>query len=198
MFKRFLIAAVAASLAFAPALGEQVKPQPVPSTPAAAQATATGSAVVDKGLTGTTITVPASSEPQEFHVDLKPLIDGLLPYIIAAVGGLITVIGSVVALWLKQKFNIEIEAKDREAFQQSAMNAAGALIARGAVAVEESTGKMVISSGELAKVANTVSERVPDAIKRLGITPDQVQSLVMAKLPQVLTGATPGATVGKA
>jgi len=71
-----------------------------------------------------------------------PLIDGLLPYIIAAVGGLISVVGTVVAVWLKQKFNIEIEAKDREAWQQSATNAAGALIARGAVKIEEGTGKI--------------------------------------------------------
>lgn len=197
MFKRIMVAALVSALACAPALSaEQVQGNAVSqSSPQGQAATATNKAVVEKNISGTTatITVPPSTEAQEFHVDIKPLIDGLLPYIIAAVGGLISVIGTVVAVWLKQKFNIEIEAKDREAWQQSATNAAGALIARGAVKVEEGTGKIVITNADLAHVASIVAERVPDAIRRLGVTPEQVQSMIIAKVPQVLTGATPAA-----
>lgn len=196
---KLLIAVLALVLALAPcAAQEQVRGRAVPeSAPAAQQATATNSAVVEKGVSTATITVPASTEPQEFKIDLKPLIDGLVPYIVAAVGGVITVLGGLLTLWLKQKFNIDVDAKYREAWQQSATNAAGDLIARGAVKIEQATGRLVIENKDMATVINTVIARVPDAVKHFGLTPDDIRTTVIAKVPQVLTGATPAAPVGK-
>jgi hypothetical protein len=198
VLKRFSIAVVSLALILSPAFGaEQVTGTPA-STPNAQRAQQTNSAVVEKNISSTTITVPASTEPQEFHIDVKPLIDGLLPYIISALGGVIVILGGLLTAWLKQKFNIDIEAKQREAWQQTATNAAGALIAKGAVSIEQQTGKITIHSEAMADVINTASERVPEAIRALGITPEQMAQTITAKVPQVLTGSTPAAAVGKA
>lgn len=199
MFRRFAIAAVLA-LSIGPALAaEQVQGNSVPTaSPQGQAATASNKAVVEKNIAGTTatITVPASSEPQEFHIDIKPLIDGLLPYIVSTIGGIIVLIGGLLTVWLKQKFNIDIDQKHRDAWQQSAQNAAGALLARGAVKIEES-GKISVQSEAMASVVNTVMERVPDAIKHFGFTPNDIQNLIVAKIPQVVTGSVP-ATVAPA
>lgn len=198
MFKRIGIFCIVAALAISPALSaEQVKGAKAPESAATRQATTNNAAVVEKGVTGTTITVPPSSEPQEFHIDVKPLIDGLMPYIVSTVGGIIVILGGLLTAWLKQKFNIEIEAKQREAWQQTATNAAGDLIARGAVSIEQMTGRVTIHNQAMAEVINRAAERVPDAIKALGLTPEQMAQTITAKVPQVLTGATPPAPTGK-
>ncbi len=197
MFKRIWAGVIIAGLACAPAFAEQVRGNAIShDAPAAQQAQRNNAAVIDKGLTSTTITVPASATPQEFHVDIKPLIDGLLPYIISTMGGIIVILGGLATAWLKQHFNIEIQSKDRDAFQSAATNAAGALIARGAVSMEQAAGKISINSAAMAQVIDTVSQRVPDAINRLGVTPDQIQSLIIAKVPQVL-GAGSASPIAK-
>lgn len=194
MFKRLMIAAVVFAVACAPAISaEQVKGQVAPAeAPATQAAQSSNNAVVNKSLTTATVTVPASSEPQTFEIPTREIMDALLPYITAAVGGVITVLGGLIAAWLKQRWNIDIDQKHRDAWQQAAQNAAGALLARGAVSVEQS-GKVSVNSEAMANVVNTVLSRVPGAIKHFGFEPDDVRNLIVAKIPQVMTGSVPAA-----
>lgn len=193
MFRTFAIAAALALSVGASYAQERVKGVVAPAeAPATQAAQSTNSAVVSKGLTTATVTVPASSEPQTFEIPTKEIIDALLPYIIAAIGGIITVMGGVVTAWLKRKWNIDIDQKHRDAWQQAAQNAAGALLARGAVSIQQG-GRVTVDNAEMAKVINTVIGRVPDAIKHFGFEPDDVQNLIVAKIPQVMTGSVPAA-----
>lgn len=196
MLKAIRVSLAAAILAFSVAPGfalDQVKGQAAPAaSPAAQSATASGSAVVDHGLTTATVTVPPSAEAQTYEIPTKQIIDALLPYIVSAVGGIIAVLGSIVTVWLKQRWNIDVDQSNRNAWQQAAQNAAGALLAKGAVQIEES-GKVTVRNAEMANVINMVVARVPGAIKHFGFTPEDIQSLIMAKIPQVMAGSVPAA-----
>ncbi len=193
MFRRL---AIIAALAFSivPAIGEEnVKGVTAPAAaPAAQSATANNAAVVNHGLTTATVTVPPSTEAQTYEIPTKQFIDALMPYIVSAVGGLITVLGTLLTVWLKQKWNIDVDQAHRDAWQQSAQNAAGALLARGAVKIEDS-GKITVQSEAMANAVNTVMARVPGAIAHFGFTPNDIQNLIVAKIPQVVTGSVPAA-----
>lgn len=187
--------AVLAFLAVPAVAAETVKGTTAPPAAADTQTSAaTNSAVVNKSISGTTatVTVPASSEPQQYQIDIKPLIDGLLPYIVSALGGIIVLIGGLITTWLKRKWNIDIDQAHRNAWQQAAQNAAGALIAKGAVKIE-GNGTVSVKSAEMAQVINTVAQRVPEAIAHFGFTPDDIQHLIVAKIPQVISGSVPAA-----
>lgn len=189
-FVRLFAVGLILALNAAPSIAaEQVKPQASPPA-AAATAQSSNSAVVSKGLTTATVTVPASDKPQTFEIPVKELIDALLPYIVALIGTIITGLGGLITWWFKKKFNIDIDQSHRNAWQQSAQNAAGALLAKGAVAIAPD-GKVTVKSEEMAKVVNIVIARVPDAIKHFGFTPEDVQHLIEAKIPQVITGSVP-------
>lgn len=157
-----------------------VKGTAAPPTAAATQATQTNAAVVSKGLTSTTVTVPPSSEPQEYQIDLKPLIDALLPYIAAGLGLLITTICAALAAFMRNRWNVQTDKDTYDKIQTAAFNAAGALLAKGVVKIEAS-GKVTVKSQALADVANTVLDRVPKA----NYSEEQVQNLVVAKISQL-------------
>lgn len=185
--------AVLAFLAVPAVAAETVKGTTAPPAAADTQTSAaTNSAVVNKSISGTTatVTVPASSEPQQYQIDLKPFIDGLLPYIVSAVGSIIVILGGLITTWLKQKWNIDIDQAHRDAWQQAAQNAAGALIAKGAVQIGDD-GKVAVKSADMAQVINTMATRVPAAIAHFGFTTDEIQHLIIAKIPQVMSGSVP-------
>ena len=192
MFRKLLvIAALTLSVSAASAGVDNVKGVTAPAAaPAAQSATETDAAVVSHGLTTATVTVPPSTEAKTYEIPTKAFIDAIMPYIVSAVGGIISVIGVLLATWLKQKWNIDIDQNHRDAWQQSAQNAAGSLLARGAVKIEDS-GAITVKSEAMANAVNTVMQRVPQAIAHFGFTPNDIQNLIVAKIPQVISGAVP-------
>ena len=188
--KLIVTAALVLSIGAANA-AENVKGIVSPAASSATQsATSTNSAVVNQGLTTATVTVPPSAVATTYEIPTKQFIDAVMPYIVSAVGGIITVLGLLITTWLKQRWNIDIDQAHRDAWQQSAQNAAGALLAQGAVKIEDS-GKITVQNAAMAGVINAVMARVPDAIAHFGFTPQDIQNLIIAKIPQVISGSVP-------
>lgn len=95
-----------------------------------------------------------------------------------------SVIVSGAVLWLvgtvKAKFNIEIDARHRDALQAALTNAAGLVINRaggmaGALALP-SRNPMIIEG------VDYVVKSVPDALKHFGITPEATSAVLAEKL----------------
>lgn len=97
---------------------------------------------------------------------------------------IISVLGAAIAGWLanliRVKFNLDIEAKHREAIQTALTNAAGYALAKGATLVE---GKQLdVHSPAVAAAINYALAAAPDAIKYFGITPENIAEKLAAKL----------------
>lgn len=95
-----------------------------------------------------------------------------------------SVVISAAVLWLvgtvKAKFNIEIDARHRDALQAALTNAAGLVINRaggmaGALALP--TRNPLIIEG-----VDYVVKSAPDALKHFGITPDSASAVLAQKL----------------
>jgi hypothetical protein len=192
MFLRSISAALAALLIMSgPALA--LDPVPAkPAAPVAAQAVKPGTAVVTKSVSGGTasVTVPASTEPQTYEIDVKPLIETVRDLLIALVAGFTTVGVPLLFLRLRKKWGVDIDVGEQNKVQSALTNIAAQLIARGAVQVSEN-GRITVQNADLARAANTVIGRVPDAMAHFNLTPEQVQQRIIEKLPQVLNTPAP-------
>lgn len=111
----------------------------------------------------------------------------------AVVGGLQEIINGVVAAgiaalvgWVaivvKNKFNIDIEASHREALTAFIQRQASSLIAMGAVQLNGL--KIEVQSQALADVANKGLMAIPDALKFFGITPAYLEQMIVDLLPK--------------
>ncbi|MCA1381310.1 hypothetical protein [Bradyrhizobium sp. BRP23] len=116
-------------------------------------------------------------------IDIGQAVTGSLVDIInGAVAAGITALVAWVALVIKNKFNIDIEAKHREALTAFLNRQASSLIAKGAVKVQGL--KVEVSSDALAVAANAALHAVPDALKFFGLTPESLQKRILDVLPQ--------------
>jgi hypothetical protein len=107
---------------------------------------------------------------------------GLVDAVNGVIAGLITALVGWVMVTLKTKFNIEIEAKHREALTAFLQRQASSLVARGAVKVQGL--KVEVSNDAVAVAANTALHAIPDALKFFGLTPEVLQKRIVDLLPQ--------------
>lgn len=107
---------------------------------------------------------------------------GLVDVINGAVAAGITALVAWVAMVIKNKFNIDIEAKHREALTAFLNRQASSLVAKGAVRVQGL--KIEVGSDALAVAANTALHAIPDALKFFGLTPEVLQKRILDLLPQ--------------
>jgi len=117
--------------------------------------------------------------------------DVLQPYINAIVNALIVALAGWFFAWFRKKTGIEVDKQRRDALTTFLQNQAGSLIADGMVHVE---GKKVSVNNEaLAKAANEIFTRIPDAAKHFGLTPENVGQAVADRIvdaiPQIAAGA---------
>lgn len=162
-----------------------------PASQEAQTATTKNTAVVSKGLTTATVTVPPSTEAQTYEIPVKDIMDALMPIILAGVGSIIALGFAIARSWIKAKFNVEVDKRFADQFQMAATNAAGLLIAKGAAKMDGAA--VSVHNQMLADAANDLITRFPEAIKHFDITPERVQEVILGKMPQILntTGLPP-------
>lgn len=107
---------------------------------------------------------------------------GFVEAINGVIAGLITALVGWVLMTVKSKFNIEIEAKHREALTAFLQRQASGLVARGAVKLQGL--KIEVSNDAVAVAANTALHAIPDALKFFGLTPEALQKRIIDLLPQ--------------
>ncbi len=107
---------------------------------------------------------------------------GLVDAINGGVAALIAVGVGWLGTILKSKWNIDIEAKHRDALTAFLNRQASSLVAKGAVKVQGL--KIEVGSDALAVAANTALHAVPDALKFFGLTPEALQNRILDLLPQ--------------
>lgn len=106
---------------------------------------------------------------------LVELINGVITALIAALVGWV--------LWIiKSKFNIDIEARHREALTAFLQRQASALVSRGAVRLEGI--RVEVKNEELAAAANAALKAIPDALRFFGLTPDRVAKMIVDLVPK--------------
>jgi hypothetical protein len=116
-------------------------------------------------------------------IDIGQALNGSLQEIInAAVTGLIAVMVGWVAVVFKNKFNIDIEARHREALTAFLQRQASGLVAAGAVKLEGV--KVEVKNEALAAAANTALAAIPGALAFFGLTPAKIQSMIVDMLPK--------------
>ena len=107
---------------------------------------------------------------------------GLVEIVNGTIAAGITALVGWVLMTVKAKFNIEIEAKHREALTAFLQRQASSLVARGAVKVQGI--KIEVASDAVAVAANTALHAIPDALKYFGLTPEALQKRIVDMLPQ--------------
>jgi hypothetical protein len=108
--------------------------------------------------------------------------DTLRPYIDGAVNALIVGVLGFIAAKLKSKWNIDIEAKHREALTTFLTQKASALVAAGAVKL--SGVKVEVKNEAVALAANEALRRIPDALAYFGLTTDMLRQRIIDLLPK--------------
>jgi hypothetical protein len=128
------------------------------------------------------------------NVDLHPVADALLPYVVAAVGALITaVVGIAVKLLngfstriedkLNVKWGLEIDQAHATALNQALVAAAGGVIQRlGA----EGSMSVKVSDPIIREFAQRTADAVPAAMKHMNLTPQDLAQRILNRIPQVL------------
>lgn len=96
----------------------------------------------------------------------------------AAIAGLI----GWLALVAKSKFNIDIEARHREALTAFLTRQASGLVAAGAVKLEGV--KVEVHNTALAAAANAALAAIPQAMNFFGLTPAKIESMIVDLLPK--------------
>lgn len=113
-------------------------------------------------------------------VDLSPLIQQVLELLLA--------VGSVLALWLGWKLKTWLGLKEdseiRTYLDLALQNGIAYGIEKAKAAGQDWKVSVHVKDEAVAHAANYVVSRVPDALKRFGITPLALQDLIKARLPQ--------------
>jgi hypothetical protein len=112
---------------------------------------------------------------QALNGSLQEIINGIVTALIAALVGWVAIV-------VKNKFNIDIEAKHREALTAFLQRQASSLVAMGAVKLDGV--KVEVQNAALADAANKALSAIPDALKFFGITPASIQQRIVDMLPK--------------
>lgn len=117
------------------------------------------------------------------EINIGQALNGSLQEIVnAAITGLIAALVGWVAIVVKNKFNIDIEAQHREALTAFLQRQASSLVAMGAVKLNGV--KIEVKNEAVAAAANTALAAIPDALKFFGLTPEKLQKMIIDLLPK--------------
>ncbi len=122
-------------------------------------------------------------------ITLAPIVQTLLPYVVAGVGSIISVIFAWMTYLLKKKFNIDIDAGMRDALQTAATNGANKVIA--GLQGNFENMKIDVGSPLVAEAIRYVESHAPDALKHFGVTESTLADLVLAKLGAAQIASNP-------
>lgn len=100
----------------------------------------------------------------------------------AAVSAAILALVGWVAIVVKKKFNVDIEAQYRDALTTFLQRQASGLVASGAVRLQGV--KVEVQSAALAAAANAAIAAIPQAMSFFGLTPAKIESMIVDLLPK--------------
>ena len=116
-------------------------------------------------------------------IDVGQALNGSLQEII---NGVVTAAITAVVTWLaylaKSKFNIDIEARHREALTAFLQRQASGLVAQGAVKLQGI--RVEVQSQALADAANQALSMIPGALTFFGLTPQRLQGMIVDLIPK--------------
>jgi hypothetical protein len=107
----------------------------------------------------------------------------LQPYVNTAVSAVLLFGIGWGAMILKTKFNLDIDAQQRDALHMFLARQAASLVADGFVKVDGL--KITVPSAALAQAANAAGSAIPSALAHFNITPVTLQAMIVDKLPAV-------------
>jgi hypothetical protein len=113
---------------------------------------------------------------------------GVMPYIVAAIGAVITFLVGWVLNLLKTKLGVSIDDSMRASLQTAAANAAGLVL--NSLGNQLSGVKIDVGNQFVADAVNYVIKAAPDAVAHFGLTPDEIAQKILALLPQVANTTT--------
>lgn len=108
---------------------------------------------------------------------------GWLQYVNAAVSGALALGLGWLGLILKNKWGIEIDAKQRELLAAFLSRQAASLVADGFVRVNQL--KVLVDHPALIAAAKTALTAIPDALAHFGLTPEKLEAMIVDKIPAV-------------
>jgi Mn2+/Fe2+ NRAMP family transporter len=130
--------------------------------------------------------------PSSVWFDIWSIIQPLVVLLASTVGPvLVTWIAARLISLLKiadEKQKLEIEAKLRQALHDSATNALKFAMARSGISggVIGNLAGATVTSAVLHEATKYVERKNPDALQKLGVTPDALQDILMSKVPDLL------------
>lgn len=113
---------------------------------------------------------------------------GLVPYLAAAIGSLISAAVGWLVYLVNMKLGLSIDDSLRDSLQTAAANAAGLVLA--GLGNRLSGMTLDVRSELVADAVNYVLKAAPDAVAHFGLTPEAVAQKILALLPRVAGGAT--------
>lgn len=116
------------------------------------------------------------------EINIGSALTGSLQDIIsAAVTAGIALLVGWLSMVAKNKFNIDIEARHREALTAFLQRQASSLVAMGSVQLNGV--KVEVQNEALAAAANTALQAIPGALAFFGLTPAKIQQMILDHLP---------------
>jgi len=112
---------------------------------------------------------------------------GLVPYVVAVIGALISAAVGWLVYLVNKKLGLSIDDSLRDSLQTAAANAAGLVLA--GLGSRLSGMTLDVRSALVADAVNYVLKAAPDAVAHFGLTPEAVAQKILALLPQVAGGA---------
>lgn len=116
--------------------------------------------------------------------------NGLVPYIVAALGALISAAVGWLVYLVNRKLGLSIDDSLRDSLQTAAANAAGLVV--GGLGNRLAGVTLDVRSALVADAVNYVLKAAPDAVAHFGLTPDAVAQKILALLPRVTGTPTTG------
>jgi hypothetical protein len=120
---------------------------------------------------------------------MKELVEALLPIITILVGAF-TTIGSAALVQYMSKLGLDKEALNRDALQSALYNAAMIAVMKGVGL--RTDGLPIIVPQE---AVNYVLKSTPDAVKKFGLTENQIADMIV---PKIVAAVTQGDTAPRA
>lgn len=116
-------------------------------------------------------------------INVADIWNGIAPYLVAAIGALISAaLGWLIAL-INRKLGISIDDSMRASLQTAATNAAGLVLNQLGNSLQ---GKKIdVGNQFVADAVNYVLKAAPDAVAHFGLTPEAIAEKILALLPQV-------------
>lgn len=106
---------------------------------------------------------------------LQEIVNGAISAALAALVGWVLYI-------VKNKFNVDIEARHRDALTAFLQRQASGLVAAGAVKVQGL--KLEVENAQLAAAANSALAAIPTALAFFGLTSEKIQVMIIDLLPK--------------